>query len=191
MIDIVETIKSSASKSEVCEKLKWPNNGRSFKKIDQFVIDYNLNVDFTKLRRKRKYELIKKICPVCQKEFETQKGIKKEKTTCSYSCSNTYYRSGENNPNHKKGSGSRGSSSYRYICFKYHEHKCAVCEEDKILDVHHYDGDNKNNKPENLVPLCPTHHGYWHSKFRVLIKKIVDIYVNNFISKNKKKKHGE
>ena len=54
------------------------------------------------------------------------------------------------------------------------------CGEDKIVEVHHYDGNRSNNKPINLVPLCPTHHRYWHSKYKYIVKDVVDIYVNNF-----------
>jgi len=51
---------------------------------------------------KSKYEIIKKICPICEIEFETQKGHKREKTTCSRACSNRYFQHGENNPNFDK-----------------------------------------------------------------------------------------
>lgn len=44
----------------------------------------------------------------------------------------------------------------------------------KIVEVHHYDGDRNNNELSNLIPLCPTHHRYWHSKHRSEIKDLVD-----------------
>ncbi len=125
-----------------------------------------------------RYERIKKICPICENEFETLKGHKKEKITCSYSCSNTFFRSGDNNPNYIDGLGNE--AEYRRICFKHHEKKCVVCSEKNIVEVHHYDGDHDNNEPKNLIPLCPTHHKYWHSRFRILIINIVDNYVKKF-----------
>jgi very-short-patch-repair endonuclease len=39
----------------------------------------------------RKYKLINKNCPVCDKVFTTTQGSPKEKTTCSLGCSNTYF----------------------------------------------------------------------------------------------------
>jgi hypothetical protein len=92
-------------------------------------------------------------CPVCNKEY-----IGKSKT-CSYSCSNTLFRSGEQNPNWK-------DTRYRTTCFAYHKKQCVVCGEDKIVSVHHMNEDRTDNSPENLIPLCPTHHQYFHSRYR-------------------------
>ena len=94
--------------------------------------------------------------------------------TCSYSCSNSYFRSGQNNPNYKNG------NNYRTICFIYHEQKCIICDEDKIVAVHHYDENHDNNSIDNLVPLCPTHHQYVHSKYKDLVIDKIDDYVKNF-----------
>lgn len=49
-----------------------------------------------------------------------------------------------------------------------------------IVAVHHYDENHSNNDPKNLVPLCPTHHQYLHSRYAGLIKDKVNDYVNNF-----------
>lgn len=123
---------------------------------------------------------ITKTCPICGNCFETKLGHKKEKTVCSHSCANTYFRSGKLNPNYKNDDELNGVASYVIICFRYHEKKCVCCDEKNIVEVHHYDNNKKNNKPENLIPLCPTHHKYWHSKFRSLIRSIIDEYVENF-----------
>lgn len=127
-----------------------------------------------------KYPIIKKTCPICENEFETRLGHPREKTVCSHSCANTYFRSGESNPNYRKDDKLTGIAKYVKICFRYHKKKCACCDEINIVEVHHYDGNKENNAPENLVPLCPTHHRYWHSRFRHLIKTKVDEYVKNF-----------
>ena len=124
---------------------------------------------------KRKWERIIKQCPICEKEFETLKGHPREKMTCGYSCSNTYFRSGENNPNWKQ-------SSYRTTCFEYHKKECVVCGEDKIVAIHHIDENRKNNELSNLIPLCPTHHQYWHSNYRSMIKETIITYQDNFIT---------
>lgn len=44
---------------------------------------------------------------------------------------------------------------------------CALCGFDKIVELHHLDGNHKNNNPENLTGLCPNHHKMFHNfKYR-------------------------
>jgi hypothetical protein len=117
---------------------------------------------------------IKKECPVCSKVFETLKS--EDKKTCSYSCSNKFFRRGEQNGNWK-------NESYRSTCFLYHKKECVVCGEDKIVEVHHFDENRNNNNPANLIPLCPNHHQYLHSKFKYLIVEKVKEYRNKFVEK--------
>lgn len=83
----------------------------------------------------------------------------------------------------KTGKGNSIHDNSVQICFKYHLKKCAICPEENIVAVHHYNGDHFDNKPENLVPLCPTHHVYCHSRFYNLIESQVSSYVNAFIQK--------
>lgn len=130
--------------------------------------------------RKRSSEkrLIYKECPVCSKEFSFIKRTdKKEQVTCSHACSNTYFRSGLNNPNFK-------GTNYRTICFHWHIKECVICGEENIVTVHHLDEDNTNDSPSNLVPLCPTHHQYIHSKFAYLVEKQVLDYIYNWKKEN-------
>lgn len=43
------------------------------------------------------------------------------------------------------------------------EYKCAICgRTDKKLDVHHKDGNCKNNNPDNLILLCRSCHNKHH-----------------------------
>ena len=106
-----------------------------------------------------------RLCEVCEKPVRNFKTA----VTCSYSCSNTKYRSGENNPNF-------GSNHYRAICFRYHEKRCIICGEENVVAVHHYDYDHENDDPRNLIPICPTHHHYLHSEYKYKIVKEVDAY---------------
>ena len=92
-------------------------------------------------------------CPVCGKQKKH-----KRNATCSYACSNKHFRSGKNNPNYK-------ADKYTNMCFEAHGKKCIVCGEEKIVAVHHVNHDHSDNRPENLVPLCPTHHQYAHSRY--------------------------
>jgi hypothetical protein len=117
-----------------------------------------------------------KLCVVCRTPIKTKRlGV--VATTCSHSCSNTHFRSGPSNPNWKE-------DSYRSTCFYHHKKECVVCGESNIVDVHHLDENNKNNSPSNLIPLCPTHHMYWHSRHKHLIEQQVLEYAQNWIKKN-------
>jgi hypothetical protein len=35
---------------------------------------------------------------------------------------------------------------------------CVICGFDKIVDIHHLDGNKQNNSENNLIGLCPNHH---------------------------------
>ena len=111
-------------------------------------------------------------CPICEKPFERIVGSKRAKTTCSYACSNTFFRSQENNGCFKQN---------KFRPWKHHKKKCVVCGETKIVAVHHYDENHNNNVPENIVPLCPTHHQYWHSKYRELVREQIETYHKKFL----------
>lgn len=112
----------------------------------------------------RKLCSARKECPVCG-EYFSGKG-----KTCSHGCANTFFRSKENHPNWN-------NNSYRSTCFQYHPKMCIVCGEDKIVAVHHMDENRKNNSPENLIPLCPTHHQYFHSRYRHLVINRIEDYI--------------
>lgn len=108
-------------------------------------------------------------CPVCGAPS------KPNNVTCSKRCSNTHFRSG---PNHGNWSG----ENYRKVCFDAHEKICVVCGESLIVAVHHMNEDHSDNRPENLVPLCPTHHQYWHSRHRHLIEAAVLSYLKERVA---------
>lgn len=112
-------------------------------------------------------------CPICNKIKTNLSNV-----TCSNSCANTYFRSGVNNPNYNENS----PTAYIKICFSYHKKECIICGEDKIVAVHHFDENHTNNDPSNLIPLCPTHHQYFHSKYRYLVESQINNYRHNFIN---------
>ncbi len=114
-----------------------------------------------------------KTCPVCSSVFYT------ESVTCSYGCANTYFRSGVNNPNHHPTS----INAHITICFSFHKKECIICQEQNIVEVHHYDENHSHNNPENLIPLCPTHHQYYHSKYRNLVEPNIIKYRQEFLSR--------
>lgn len=172
--DFIQAFNSSISKEEVYRKLNLKSGGHSTKFLNKMVEKLGLSFETLKENHFNKYH-IKKICPVCGKEFYTDVGEKRRKQECcSYACSNTYFRSGENNGMYHK------ATKYTTLAFRHHPHKCCICGEEKIVEIHHYDGNHNNNDIINLVPLCPTHHQYIHSRYKDIIIDIVDEYVKKF-----------
>ncbi len=124
---------------------------------------------------KKKYDVIEKVCK-CGKSFFTKNGPK-EQTFCSRLCSNSFVRRGSNRP--------EKMTHHISICFFHHKKECVVCKENNAVEVHHYDKNHDNNDVKNLIPLCPTHHAYMHSKMlEKLIKDKIEVYRNNFIKMN-------
>lgn len=164
--NFLAVVNESVSKSEVCRKLGIHANGAGLRKVGSLATEFGISISHFSQKAaidkfNRKYKLIEKQCPVCQGTFQTQDGHKREKATCSHACANTYFRSGQNNPNYNADEGKWG---YRRICFSKWEKKCVICGFDKVVDVHHFDYNKKNNDVNNLIPLCPNHHMMLHTK---------------------------
>lgn len=165
------------------------NSGSQIKQLLASIRDRYPDLDTTHFSRLKHplYPWIIKCCPVCNKRFSTRRGHRDEKTTCSIACSNTHFRTGNNNGTRAKKQGrvvkgkARKGYEYQTICWSHHPKRCCVCSEERIVDAHHYNGNHGDNRPENFAPLCPTHHQYWHSRHRPLIQDVVDAYVQTFI----------
>jgi very-short-patch-repair endonuclease/predicted nucleic acid-binding Zn ribbon protein len=94
--DLLKIVFSSFDKTELATKLGFSYfNGRISNQITDLLDSHGISTDHfdssKKVKARRKYPIIKKKCPVCNKEFETQVGNKEERVTCSYSCSNTFF----------------------------------------------------------------------------------------------------
>lgn len=48
------------------------------------------------------------------------------------------------------------------VCFKHHPRECTECGSETNIEVHHVDGDQNNNQPDNLLPLCRDCHAKLH-----------------------------
>jgi len=171
---IKDIIASSNRVVDCLYKFGYKESGQARMLLKDVISFYNLDISHFNKRGEsnRKYDIITKTCPVCTNTFTT-KSDTREKMTCSRSCSNTYYRSGEQNPNWKE-------NTYRSTCFLYHSKECIICKESNIVEVHHLDNNHNNNNPCNLMPLCPTHHQYWHSSFRHLVIDSIVEYSSKF-----------
>jgi hypothetical protein len=167
------------SLSDACRYFKLPINGYGLRKIKSMILENNIDTThFTKGAKKQtKYQKEIRKCPVCGNEFEAVVNHKKyDKKTCSYSCSNTYFRSGSSNPNWK--------GNYRSVLKENHKMECVVCGENKIVAAHHYDENHFNNEPSNLIALCPTHHHYVHSKYKSEVIDKIEEYRKKFTINN-------
>ncbi len=166
--ELLEIADNFNSATDYLKSIGMSDNGRYTKVLNDSL--KRLNLEW--LKKPNKYKIIEKVCPVCGVVFKT-KNDSKETTTCGRSCSNTFFRSGINHGNY---TGLR----YRTKCFTKHRKECVICGESVAVDVHHLDGDRDNDDIYNLIPLCPTHHRYWHSKNKHLIEKQVIEYIENF-----------
>ena len=119
----------------------------------------------TSCASKAQIKRIEVSCKICGKKFKvTPKRLKASKSGylfCSYKCLNKGQRveSGLTDmfPAHYK----EGHYTYREKALRTYPHKCEVCGFDEfkaILEVHHIDGNRKNNEIDNLIILCPNHH---------------------------------
>lgn len=164
----------SYSRYQILKRLKISVSGQHMSQLQTLLLDNKIDTShFQRGIAQRKYKRITKQCPVCGILFETQlrsgRRKKTEKTVCSRSCAGTWFKTGKDNPNWK-------GTAYRKTAFLYHGKKCLICNEPRILEVHHLDHDRNNNAPENLIPLCPTHHKYMHSKYKLEISVLIATY---------------
>ena len=127
-------------------------------------------------------------CLHCSTKFVVSEREKlhpqKDKYYCSRSCANNRQEWWNNN-----------ISNYRTIAFKHWAYECVICKFNKIVAIHHIDGNHNNNDPTNLVPLCPNHHEMVHSKWvhevTPLIEEIVREKWGIGASGNTSPLHGE
>lgn len=160
-IEVIEASKTCISISEISRKMDICNNTRNRDKISKILKDHNIKLKGYKTLTK--YRIVSLRCPVCEKEFETQENHPRQKTTCSHACANTYFRSGENNPNYRE----EVSSTYRQLALRHYKkvcNKCGYCKIPEILQVHHIDRNRRNGVLSNLEVLCPNCHQEEHFK---------------------------
>jgi len=153
--EVIKAISESCSISEIMRKLGICRNTINQRMVKDVADKHNLQIPLN--GRKSKYSEFSKTCPVCGKDFVTTDDPSEAKITCSYLCSNRYFRTkhllGEFGPETKI-----YHTNYRTLCINHYGHKCVFCDWDMCVDVHHIDRDRSNNDISNLIPLCPNHH---------------------------------
>jgi hypothetical protein len=183
---VKKIIKESFTYKDVCNSLIGNDRSYARSKIKAIIKDNNISIEHFDSNHNNRgvYQKVKKNCPVCDTEFETEVRIikgtdRRNRTTCSLACRNKHFRSGKNHPNFKIDS----KQAYVRICFEHHERKCVVCDEENAVSVHHFNEDHNDNSVENLIPMCPNHHLYWHNNnLKHLVEQEVIEYRNNFLT---------
>lgn len=157
--ELASVVASSYTLTDVLRSLGLCIGGSSRKKVKKLIELYNLNTRHFDPYHNHKGEPVEsRECPICGTLFKPQRQSD-TKVCCSYSCANTHFRSGKNNPNFK------GGTQYRRVIGSGSQ--CADCGESRpyLLMVHHVDGDRKNNDLHNLEIVCPTHHAMRHLRY--------------------------
>lgn len=125
-----------------------------------------------------KIEKHNKVCACCENNFvwEGRKNTKmfERAKFCSRTCSNSIGGKAKARKHHTD-----ETASYTVVAWRHHKKKCVVCPEEYIVAVHHLNENHEDNDPKNLVPLCPTHHQYMHSRYKYIIEDVVTEYVTN------------
>jgi len=161
------------SKSQFANHVRWCDKNP---KQEQYKLDNSnrgKNLGNARFGAKQSFEVV---CASCEKTFNVVEREllfpSKRSYFCSKKCSNSVGGKAKAAKYHYD-----EVASYTTVAWRHHERKCLVCGEDNIVAAHHLDENHDNNDPKNLVPLCPTHHQYWHSKFRELIQEKVSAYI--------------
>jgi very-short-patch-repair endonuclease len=92
---VSEVIKNSFSYIEILKRLELSVTPRNRKDLKTFIENNNISInhfDFYLSKKKlRKYKLLEKICPCCNRMFITSESGKRSKETCSRQCSNKHF----------------------------------------------------------------------------------------------------
>lgn len=81
--------------------------------------------------------------------------------------------------------------------YQQHTKICASCGFDKLISLHHLDGDRRNNSDTNLVGLCPNCHKMIHaysyyleisSKLAAKGFKVDKVHPSNYVERRDEKK---
>lgn len=113
-------------------------------------------------------QTIDRVCPTCGKTFQADlKYVKQgEAKFCSRSCVAIHFNGKRPPAKNKKHLNRIARDAYIAM---FGQPVCMMCGNRKA-DVHHRDGDRRNNDPANLQPLCRSCHIAHHNSQRGLMK---------------------
>lgn len=158
--ELLQLVDESTSCSNLLVKMGFTQKGDWSRIVKEFLLQNDVDISHFVTGGLPRKTPAYGICPVCNKKFNQPKSSK-QNTTCSYSCSNTFFRSGKNNPNYKT---EATLGTYRAKALKYYGNCCKKCSYSNIdaLEVHHIDNNRNNNALENLEVLCANCHTLQH-----------------------------
>ena len=95
-----------------------------------------------------------RICGACNKEFEIKR---RKERACPDCVGNTELKSFRSYCDRRPDA----IIPFELFC-DLKARDCEICGWQYSKDIHHVDGNYKNNAPENLITLCRNHHDYMH-----------------------------
>jgi 5-methylcytosine-specific restriction endonuclease McrA len=157
--ELLQIVDEELSTTGVLAKVGYSNKGQYISIINTYLKDNDIDISHFTPNGRPLVPKIKKTCPVCKLEFRTDPRPSNEQVTCSRACSNTHFRSGEDNGNWDGGKG-----SYRFRALTHYGKVCQTCgfDNELALEVHHIDSNRENNVLSNLTVLCANCHTIKH-----------------------------
>ena len=187
----------NVSQCQAIRKIPRKSNSELFKNFPKKICKFcGKHISYFGIKRHEQFCYLNpenlKLCPVCNNPIINWKN----NTTCSIKCAGEYFKDQrfEISETHwskkenrikmsiKMGGTGDINGRYRFICFNSHKKECIICGEKNIVEVHHYDFSHDNDSIINLIPLCPTHHDYCHSRYYHLIEEEIWLYYLEFLS---------
>lgn len=156
---LYELADEAFSASDIIRKLGYSVSGNRTVLLKEIIVDNDIDTSHWRVNGTKPSKQVTLNCPVCTKLFSFPE--REPKTTCGYSCANTYFRSGKDHPNWKNGSLStyRANALREYGCICS---KCGYSENLAAIVVHHIDKNRENNSIDNLQVLCCNCHAILH-----------------------------
>lgn len=158
--ELFQFVDDSYANTQVLLKLGFSAKGQYVGIVAKYLVDNDVDTSHFTSNGLPKVGKLTKQCINCGVDFQCIPRKTKEQVTCSRACSNTYFRSGENNGNYIDSSNryrEKALKEYGYTCQRcgYAEHKAAIV-------VHHKDHDRSNADISNLEVLCANCHAIHH-----------------------------
>lgn len=136
--------------------------GLSNTKVVRQVTCVDCLCDFTHQGRGRRLR-----CTECQKIDANRRAYDHAVARCKIEAPGAGKGGNQHGPKNHQWLGGVARSykgNYRVLCFHYWDRECVVCGETLDIQVHHVNGNIKDDSPTNLIPLCCEHHWQVHSK---------------------------
>lgn len=152
--ELFDIVDNSLATRQVLYKLGYSNKGQYVQIVNHFLLENDLDISHFTPNGRPLVPKVEKICPVCNNKFKTEPRKVDEQVTCSYSCSNTYFRTKEEPTVY----------TYRQRALSHYKSCCGRCGFTNILalEVHHKDRNRNNNTMDNLEVLCANCHKIEH-----------------------------